>query len=298
MFENMKYENFGAAVNPKMMGAMNLHKALGDTPLDFFVMTSSISAVLGNPGQTNYSAGNSFLDALAWYRNQHDLVATSIALPMVLDVGVVAENENIETSLSRKGMYGIDETEMLRGFETAMTQPKPNIDEPARIGSAQIILGLDPTYLAEALASDDVVDAYWYNDARLNSIRAHVSHILTSSTSNTKSSGGDFVGSLKATVAEGPSAVIAAIAQHIMKRCSSILMTDVEAFDFDGKSIASYGLDSMIGAELRNWIFKEFGLDIGFQTLLAPTLTFKALAVMVGETVGVLESEEGKGEGR
>lgn len=273
---------------------MNLHKALGDMPLDFFVMTSSISAVLGNPGQTNYSAGNSFLDALAWYRNQHGLVASSIALPMVLDVGVVAENENIETSLSRKGMYGIGEAEMLRGFETAMTQPKPDPDEPASIGSAQIILGLDPVYLAEALASEDVVDAYWYNDARLNGIRANVEDILNSSTSSA-GSGGDFVGSLKATVADGPDAVIAAIARHIMKRCSSILMTDVEGFDFDGRSIAAYGLDSMIGAELRNWIFKEFGLDIGFQTLLAPTLTFKALSVTVGETLGVLKMDEGVG---
>lgn len=55
---------------------------------------------------------------------------------MVLDVSVVAENENIETSLSRKGMYGIDEAEMLPGFETFMTQPKPDADEPAIIESA------------------------------------------------------------------------------------------------------------------------------------------------------------------
>ncbi len=288
MFENMTCEKFAAAVNPKMMGALNLHKALGDTPLDFFVMTSSISAVLGNPGQTNYSAGNSFLDTLAWYRNQHRLVASSLALPMVLDVGVVAENENIETSLSRKGMYGIDEGEMLRGFETAMMQAKPSPDQPASIGSAQIILGLEPAYLAEALASDDAMDAYWYNDARLNGIRANVENILNSSTTSS-GSGGDFVGSLKATTAEGPEAVIGAIALHIMKRCSSILMTAVDGFDFDGKSIAAYGLDSMIGAELRNWLFKEFGLDIGFQTLLAPTLTFKALSVTVGETLGVLK---------
>ena len=290
MFENMTIEKFATAVNPKMMGAVSLHKALGNTDLDFFVMTSSISAVLGNPGQTNYSAGNSFLDALAWHRNQNGLVASSIALPMVLDVGVVAENENIETSLSRKGMYGIDEGEMLRGFETAMMQPKPQAESPAAIGNAQIILGLEPACLAAALASEDVTDAYWYNDARLNSIRAKVEEILKSSTSSS-GSGGDFVGSLKATVAEGPEAVIQAIALHIMKRCSNILMTAVEDFDFDGKSIAAYGLDSMIGAELRNWLFKEFGLDMGFQTLLAPTLTFKALSTTVGETLGVLQAQ-------
>ena len=286
MFENMTGDKFAAAVNPKMMGAFNLHKALDDTPLDFFVMTSSISAVLGNPGQTNYSAGNSFLDALAWHRNQHGLVASSLALPMVLGVGVVAENENIEMSLSRKGMYGIDEAEMLRGFERAMMQASFGTNEPAKIGNAQIILGLEPAYLAKALASEHVVDAYWYNDARLSGIRAHVERILSSSKSS-RGSGGDFVGSLKVTMTEDPDAAIEAIALHIMKKCSDILMTAVDGFDMEGKSIAAYGLDSMIGAELRNWIFKEFGLDIGFQTLLAPTLTFKSLSVTVGETLGV-----------
>ena len=78
-----------------------------------------------------------------------------------------------------------------------------------------------------------------------------------------------------------------------MKRCSSTVMTAVEDFDFDfdGKSTAAYGLDSMIGAELRNWLSKEFVLDMGFHTLLAPTLTFKALSMTVGETLGVLKAQ-------
>ncbi|KAJ5617564.1 Acyl transferase/acyl hydrolase/lysophospholipase [Penicillium hordei] len=40
----------------------------------------------------------------------------------------------------------------------------------------------------------------------------------------------------------------------------------------------SYGVDSMIGAELRNWIFKELGLDISFQQLLGPSLTITKFA--------------------
>ena len=56
-------------------------------------------------------------------------------------------------------------------------------------------------------------------------------------------------------------------------------------------SIAAYGLDSMSGAELRNWLFNKFGLDMGFQTLLTPTLTFKALSMTVDETLGVLKAQ-------
>jgi hypothetical protein len=287
MFDGATYESYKKVVDPKVLGAINLHKALEGTPLDFFVVTSSISAVLGNPGQVNYSAANSFLDAFAWYRNKSGLSATSLALPMVLDVGVVAENENIELSLLRKGMYGIDEREMLRGFEAAMSQPVPT-SESARIGDSQLILGLEPALLAGAVSSSDAVDPYWFADARLNRIRTVVESLLSSSTSG--SNNGGFVSVLKTAAAEGPDAILQAIAHHTMQKCSSILMLSVEDFEYEGKSIASYGLDSMIGAELRNWLFKEFQLDIGFQTLLTPTMTFKALSITIAEKLGLLEA--------
>lgn len=141
-----------------------------------------------------------------------------------------------------------------------MTQPRPQANTPAAVGKAQINLGLEPACLAAALASNDVTDAYWYNDAHLNSTRAKVEKFLRSPRSSSGSSG-DSVGSLKATIVE---ALNKAIALHIIKGCSNILMTALEDFDFDGKSVAAYGLDSMIGAELRNRLFKEFGLDMGF----------------------------------
>lgn len=252
-------------------------------------MTSSISATLGNPGQSNYSAANSFLDYLAWQRNLRYEAGTSLVLPMVLDVGVVAENEEIENSLTRKSMYGIDEQEMLRGFETAMSQPPPKRGHPVRMGDSKIILGLEPTELAKAMASSDAADAYWYNDARFRHIRSAVEDVMETTASTGKV--GDFSSTLKSALAESADAAIKAIAQHIMKRCSSILMVAVESFEFDGLSIASYGLDSMIGAELRTWLFKEFGLDIPFQTLLAPTLTFKGLSTTVAQHIGVLTHE-------
>ena len=151
----MTFNQFEAALQPKVKGAQTLHRAFEGTSLDFFVMTSSISATMGNPGQANYCAGNSYLDALAWHRNLCGLAASSLILPMVLDVGVVAENAGIEEALTRKAMYGIDEHELLRGFETAML-PRPSTSPS--LGSAQIILGLEPTYLAGAIAASGSSD--------------------------------------------------------------------------------------------------------------------------------------------
>ncbi|KAL8847079.1 MAG: hypothetical protein Q9221_007866 [Calogaya cf. arnoldii] len=289
IYEQMTFDQWSACVAPKVQGAWSLHKALKDAPLDFFVMTSSISAVLGNPGQSNYCAANGFLDALAWHRNVKGLPATSLALPMVLDVGVVAENEDIEDSLSRKGMYGIDEQEMLQGFEMAMMQPVPKDARGRRLGDAQIILGLETGQLAAAMASNDTADAYWFNDARLKGVRSAVED----ASKGAVKSGSGIMHTLSKAVADGPDAAIEAISRHIMERCSKILMRDVEEFEMDGPSVADYGLDSMIGAELRNWLFKEFGLDMPFQRLLAPKLTFKALSVEVGEKVGVVKQSGG-----
>ena len=290
MYERMSAADFQAAIVPKLKGAQSLDKALEGIDLDFFVMTSSISATLGNPGQCNYSAANSFLDSLAWQRNLLHRAGTSLILPMILDVGVVSENEDIETSLSRKGMYGIDEQEMLRGFETAMSLPAPRPDQPvAKMGDSQIILGLDPSELAKAITASETVDAYWYNDARLLRIRAEVERIAQSK--GTGGQGGDFKKMLKAALAESFDAAIETIAQHVMKRASSILRVPAESFEMEGASIASYGLDSMIGAELRTWLFKEFGLDMPFQQLLASSLTFGKLSVGIAEGMGVLAPE-------
>ncbi|CAM2008614.1 SDR family NAD(P)-dependent oxidoreductase [Acanthopleuribacter pedis] len=53
----------------KIDGLVNLDRAIGNEPLDFFVLFASIYGVLGNVGQADYAAGNAFMDAFAAYRN-------------------------------------------------------------------------------------------------------------------------------------------------------------------------------------------------------------------------------------
>ncbi|KAF7590331.1 hypothetical protein BBP40_002981 [Aspergillus hancockii] len=292
IFDGMSFQQFQSAVIPKKNGAETLHKVLQSAQLnlDFFVMTSSISATLGNPGQANYSAGNSYLDGLAWQRARHHLPATSLILPMILDVGVVADNENIEVALTRKAMYGIDEQEMLRGFETAMSIPVPTSTSPATPGNSQVILGLEPAYLAAAISAADSTDeAYWLPDARLRGIRAAVESVAVDSLAGGSGGDSDLASALKTARAEGVDAVLQAIGAAVVDKLSRMLLVSVEQFDFDGGSVASYGIDSMIGAELRNWLFKQFGLDLSFQLLLAPTMTVKALSTAIGESMGLLE---------
>lgn len=70
----------------------NLLQVTKIEPLDFFVSFSSISGLIGQPGQANYAAANTFLDAFVLYRQSLGLRASVIDLGIVNDIGYVSES--------------------------------------------------------------------------------------------------------------------------------------------------------------------------------------------------------------
>jgi len=67
-----------AMLRAKIEGSWNLHELTQSLPLDFFVMFSSGTALVGAKASAHYAAGNQFLDALAHYRRAHGLPGLSI----------------------------------------------------------------------------------------------------------------------------------------------------------------------------------------------------------------------------
>ncbi|MBN2441746.1 MAG: SDR family NAD(P)-dependent oxidoreductase [Spirochaetales bacterium] len=68
---NKTIEDWDAVTAPKIAGTVNLDKLTHGEDLDFFVMISSISALIGFPGQTDYSYANHFQVA---YSEQRELL--------------------------------------------------------------------------------------------------------------------------------------------------------------------------------------------------------------------------------
>jgi hypothetical protein len=291
----MTYDQYQDTIAPKVKVAENLHRGLQGQSLDFFLMMSSLSATIGNPGQSNYCAGNSYLDSLARSRNLQGLPAVSIVLPAILDVGYVGEHHELEAILRRRGIVGISEVEMLRGFEAAIMQQSSAGVVEAVIQDSQIILGLEASSVAGAFSSAATADTFWFQTPRFRHLRASVEAIMAPNGTKGKSamgprSGNSAVGDIKAAISGGPEYVLYVISDHLAKRLSSILAIDVDDMALEGPSVASFGLDSMIGAEFRNWLFKEFDFEVSFPVLLAPDLSIKDLSIRIGKSLGVIET--------
>jgi acyl transferase domain-containing protein/thioesterase domain-containing protein/acyl carrier protein len=76
---------------PKVRGIGVLDAILKEVQLDFWVLCSSVTSILGGFGQVDYCAANAFLDAFALYKTAGGLLTISILWDSWQDVGMAVE---------------------------------------------------------------------------------------------------------------------------------------------------------------------------------------------------------------
>lgn len=220
------------------------------------------------------------LDSLARHRHTRGLPAVSLILPAIFGIGYIAEHPEIEQSIRSKGMYGISEKEMLEAFEIAMT---PQSLLPAEMD--HLVVGIQPRPYGRAIKA---AGAYipWEEDPRLNWMALAVKQQADDGATGPEVGEGG-TQSLIAMIKQGMAGVQLheAVTTNITRRLARLLMLEESSVDAKQKSVASHGLDSMIGAEFRNWIFREFKVDVPFQQLLAGSLTISELARLLCDRV-------------
>ena len=115
VIQQLSWERFYQVMAAKVEGAWHLHSLTKDLSLDYFILFSSVAAVLGNLGQANHSAANAFLDALVYERCSQGLPAASINWGPVADVGTVAK-KNISVQLKEIGIETLIPEDVLQVF--------------------------------------------------------------------------------------------------------------------------------------------------------------------------------------
>ncbi|MFV0496009.1 SDR family NAD(P)-dependent oxidoreductase, partial [Mycobacterium sp.] len=120
-----------AVLRPKVDAAWNLHELTRDLNPSAFVLFSSIAGLAGASGQANYSAGNSFLDALAAYRRTQGLPALSLGWGLwdpagELATGMAAGLGTADLArFARDGIVAMPPNEALELFDTALITDEP-----------------------------------------------------------------------------------------------------------------------------------------------------------------------------
>jgi NADPH:quinone reductase-like Zn-dependent oxidoreductase/NAD(P)-dependent dehydrogenase (short-subunit alcohol dehydrogenase family) len=255
-FVNMSIDDWHASLAPKMAGSWNLHQLL-PSDLDFFVMFSSSTGIMGSFGQSNYTAGNTYQDALAAHRTRHGQHAHAIAMSMVVGVGWVAENAQVQALLRVRGM--VEEVSLDDIYELLRFCCKP---ESADIGS-QIITSLS---LPADLRALGIV-------APLGSTRPIYSLLDTlpsrydMSTDGTNHQESKKLPSFALQDATSLAEAIDIITEAIQSQLSSLLVVSKDDID-PKKPIHRYGVDSLIGVEMRNWFAKGVGAEVATTEIL------------------------------
>ncbi|HWA54739.1 MAG TPA: type I polyketide synthase, partial [Solirubrobacterales bacterium] len=129
VIEALDRERLDRVMRPKVDGAAALDELTERLDLAQFVLFSSGAATLGNPGQGNYTAANSYLDALAQRRRARGLAGQALAWGLWAQGegqgmgGGLAEADL--TRLARLGIVPLSAEEGLRLFDFAR-----GVDEP------------------------------------------------------------------------------------------------------------------------------------------------------------------------
>ena len=254
----MTYEDWQTVLAPKVQGTWNLHETLKAENLDFFIMFSSLSGIVGQSGQANYAAANTFLDAFQRYRHHLRLSACVIDIGVVEDVGYVSQNPAILQQFRTINAQTISEQALLEALENAIVQSDRKSPSPSGTTNPnQIIIGLG----SRTSILDPQSRCTWKRDVRMSVYR---NSEATASFATTE--GNEPLKVFLSAIAANPSLLadtssLDFLSQEIGACLCSFVQTPVEELNVT-RSLAAMGVDSLLAIELRNWWRQALGLEV------------------------------------
>jgi acyl carrier protein len=240
----MELQDFKISTGPKCNGTNNLIKALEGQPLEFFLMLSSISSVVGTIAQGNYAAANNYMDTVAYNNKVSGASSTHFAaidFGPIDDAGVIVDSQRTKDGLVRQGYILIKLKELLALVRYAISHSAK--DEK----SNQFILGID---YKSILDSDNKYTLK-------NPMFAHLSRRPRTGrieeVSGTRSQSIEELISCTDDIVK----IRLLMAEEIARKISKLVAIDSDEIDIE-RSMADFGIDSLVSIELKNWLAQTF----------------------------------------
>ncbi|KAK4211242.1 KR domain-containing protein [Rhypophila decipiens] len=274
---------------PKVQGSLHLHSLFGQGatgfPLDFFVMFSSASSVVGYAGQGNYAAANLFMSALAEHRRRQGLASSVIHIGPVLGVGYVTE-KNRERDLRRQvdageGMF-LSEQDFHRLFAEAVFAGRPVSGQGSgRSASIEVTTGIPRIGIGQEdkpmWASNPVLGHFLRND------------VGDGNGVDDRDGGLEVVIPLKTRLRQASSwdEIYNAILGGFLSRISALYRLPVEQLAKEDPAtlrLSEMGTDSLLATEIRAWFLKTLQVNIPVLKVLSGS-TMMELVTTATQTI-------------
>ncbi|KAF7587612.1 hypothetical protein BBP40_006993 [Aspergillus hancockii] len=254
IFENMSLEQFQRVLRPKVEGTKLLDELFHDTPLDFFIATSSIIAAIGWTGQANYAAANLFMTALMYQRKQRGVPGSAIGIPAVRGIGYAAQGDNFDfDAFSALRYVPASEQDVWTLFAEAIHSGRPDSAEEAELQA-----GID------------------YMPTNLSLPRGHMrdiklSHYMLDQNISAGPEDQGHGAQVKAQLdrAKAPEEIHGIIRDAFVTHLKRILQIPVEDSIEESVPLIELGIDSLVAVLIRTWFLKELDVDIPFLKILS-----------------------------
>ena len=248
----MGVEDFNAAVRPKFDGTVHLNEAFKGPFLDFFIMLSSVSNILGSRSQANYAAGNAFQDEFASSQIECKTHYLSLNLGLIGDSKIMNLNPELRKNAIQEGAIPLDLKQLFSLLGYAMSA-----HAQARVDKAtQIALGFDRKSITESRRSG-LLDNPMFNHLVYESEKVDLEPAVKESITVDEA--------MNAAVNEEEKYSI--IISAVKGQLSSLLSIDAENIDVDSP-MENLGLDSLIAIELKAWISRSLQASIQTSEIL------------------------------
>ncbi len=234
-------DQFYRVLNPKVSGAWIIHSLFKDT-LDFIIFFSSAAALIPAPGGANYTAANTFLDALSHYRRSRSSCGLTVNWGPVDNAGLAA-NEQRRQLLQFRGVTPISSQPGFQSLEYALKQ---NWAHYCMIDvNWEILLNTLPTRLANYCFKDFI------NSGNMNHRAEFHSQLVPESVDSDSS------------ITTSPD-----IKNHISNIIRSAMMAEAGALSED-HSLVEMGFDSIMAIQLVNEIENHYAATFSAQDVMA-----------------------------